>query len=859
MFKQRSQPQYGKGYWAAAGCIVFFACVFFGVSNYSELPNRQFLEETISYSQDISNELYDMEVHFNHYGEIMNGLIATQTPEQVDLLSHDEMLQQLQKQINIMLLQFSEDRRAVMGYFFQLNANKPATDYEVYYNVNTGKKAHISTLMSRVDMENTSKGWNTYYNAFSDTAHMQYMIPLYHGAEYIGFMGVIMDTEYLKELISDNAGKAEFSLLTDTKEVLIHPSYLPGEALSNLYEGKLGVLFADHKEKNAMRIRNNSGKSVLFAYTVLPGGQILLEVQALNVRMARINFLTICAVCIAVLVMTIVQKDYRSGKSTFDSLAEGLISLKGKKLLSEDEENRMKAVIALELGICMMLTFYSLYQAVFLKQIVGFFIGILWSLVIHLFLYKYIKGNVSEAQKFLFVCLMLMIMVIFHIIQGGFGEKGTGAALSWMLGILIFGGFLVKEKWMNHLFGIFVIFLFIDVLLELLVLQNIYYERMFVFVTSLFYAGFALHTGISIYLRDSVAEGEKITLLLEEVRETQTYLIQQEKMAALGKLISGVAHEINTPVGAIKGAAQTMESGLLPMLSLLQRCKEEFEEADYECFFALINMSKNGIRQMKNTIEIRQARKMIGEYLEEIDLPEREEILDMLIGLEITEIDDLIEQGAVLNNPDLCEILRIVSSISGFIVGIQTILFAISRVTRIAFALNSYGYTGISDNVVETDIVKSIENILVLYHNQLKQNIEVIKNYDEDIPKLLGKPDELAQVWTNLIQNAIYAMKEGGKLTIEVKRTDSDWMKVSIQDTGSGIPQSVVERIYDPFFTTKPLGEGSGLGLDISRKVILAHGGTIEVESEIMKGTRFAINLPVQYSKSDDEIKETIG
>ncbi len=858
MSKSGNRRQYGKWFWAAVISIVFFSGVFLGISNYSDIPIHRFMEDTISHSRDISSELYETEVHLNHYGEIVNDLIANDTPAQTDILNHNEILDLLQKQLNIILLQFTEDRRAVMGYFFQLNAVRPSTDYEVYYNGNIDKKAHISTLMSGVDTTNVTKGWNTYYNAFSDTVHMQYIIPLYSGTEYIGFMGVVIDTEYLKEILGANAENAELSLLTDTKEVLMHPDYLPGEALSNLYEGNLGALFAHDEEQKAVRMRNGNGQSVLYAYTVLPSGQILLEVQALSAWMARINLLTICATFISILVLAIVQKDCRTGKSTFDSLAEGLISLKGKRSLSEDEEHRMKAVIALELGICMMLTFYGLYQVIFLRKIIGFFICILWSLVIHLFIFQYIKGKINEIQKFIFVCVMFLVMVVFHIMQGGFGEKGTGAAISWMLGVLIFGGFLVKEKWMNHVFGIFVIFLFIDVLLELSVLENIYYERMFVFVTSLFYAGFALHTGISIYLRESVAEGEKITQLLEEVKETQSYLIQQEKMAALGQLISGVAHEINTPVGAIKGAAQTMESGLIPMLKLLQRCKEEFEEDDYECFFTLINLSENGIQKMQNTIEIRQARKKIGLYLEEIDLPEREEILDMMIGLEITEVEELKNHQKVLENPDLCEILKIVSSISGFIVGIQTILFATSRVTRIAFALNTYGYTGISDKVVETDIVKSIENVLVLYHNQLKQNIEVIKRYDENLPKIYGKPDELAQVWTNLVQNAIYAMKESGCLILEIKREKPDWIVVTVQDNGIGIPESVIEKIYDPFFTTKPLGEGSGLGLDISRKVILAHGGTIDVESENGKGTRFVIKLPMRYAKGD-EIKETAG
>lgn len=857
--------KYGKGYLPAVLTILFLSGIFFVVSNFSSIPEKQVMEEAKEYSTEIAEALYEMEVRFDQYGEILNTLIANHSGSGDPLRSDENKLVVLTEQLNIMLRQFTEERNMVTGCFFELNAAVPSTEYEFYYDQKTGKEAHISALMSTVDVKNVNDAfaksreslWKTSYNAFTDAVYLKYLIPLYEGDEYIGFMGVVVNPDELRDVIAAEENGRESGLLTGTGEVLLHSRYQPGTALGTLYDGILVEVLRENESQNYMRIINSEGKSVIFAYITLPGGQIFLEMQELFPKMARANFLILCVAIIAILVITVVHKNKVTGRSILDALTDRIIALKGNRVISEDEENRMRAVIALELSICFMLVVFGFYQIFFERNLAGFLICIVWSLCSYGFTYQYIRGRLAEWQKFLFVCLMFAITVGLHVVSGGFDATGTGITIAWMMGILVFGCFLVKSDRMNYVFGVFVIFLFLDVLLELYFLQNIYYERMLVFVTSLLYAGFSLHTAVSIYLKESISDGKRITGLLEEVKETQSYLIQQEKMVALGQLVSGVAHEINTPVGAIKGAAQTMESGLLPMLRLLRRCREEFEEADYECFYGLVRLASDGIKEMKNTIEIRQAKKELKRYLEEIGIPEREDILEMLIRLEITDVDKLKEQKGVLSNPDLCEILKIVVSLSGFIVGIQTILFAISRVSRIIFALKSYAYTDVFNETVEFDLIKNIENILILYHNQVKQNIEVIKEYDDEIPLIAGKPDELAQVWTNLIQNAVYAMKEGGVLTIRVRMRKKQWIEVSVEDTGAGIPESALEHIYEPFFTTKPLGEGSGLGLDISRKVIEAHGGTIRAESRLQEGTKFFVTLPYgqRYMEQNEEMK----
>jgi signal transduction histidine kinase len=135
-----------------------------------------------------------------------------------------------------------------------------------------------------------------------------------------------------------------------------------------------------------------------------------------------------------------------------------------------------------------------------------------------------------------------------------------------------------------------------------------------------------------------------------------------------------------------------------------------------------------------------------------------------------------------------------------------------------------------------------------LYHNQIKQNIELICDYDEDVPLLMCHPDELNQVWTNLIHNALQAMDYKGKLAISIKVVDKD-IVVAVKDSGCGIPEDIMERIFEPFFTTKSAGEGSGLGLDIVRGIIEKHGGRIEIDTKVGKGTTFTVYLPLERTE----------
>ncbi|MDY7013343.1 MAG: ATP-binding protein, partial [Cyanobacteriota bacterium] len=173
----------------------------------------------------------------------------------------------------------------------------------------------------------------------------------------------------------------------------------------------------------------------------------------------------------------------------------------------------------------------------------------------------------------------------------------------------------------------------------------------------------------------------------------------------------------------------------------------------------------------------------------------------------------------------------------------QTISTATDKAAKVVFALKTYVRCDPSAEKIVAKVTEGLETVLTLYHNQLKHKVEVIRRYEDNLPAIACYPDELNQVWTNIIHNALQAMDHRGTLTLEVWQQDRH-LCVSITDSGPGIPLEIQDKIFQPFFTTKPAGEGSGLGLDIVGKIVEKHQGRIELESAPGR-TTFRIWLPV--------------
>jgi signal transduction histidine kinase len=328
---------------------------------------------------------------------------------------------------------------------------------------------------------------------------------------------------------------------------------------------------------------------------------------------------------------------------------------------------------------------------------------------------------------------------------------------------------------------------------------------------------------------------------LDNLKQAQNKLIESEKMAALGQLIAGVAHEINTPLGAIKSSGNNIDASLKSTIDKLPEVFKILSKDEEELFFELIEKATEN-RTIMTTREERKIVKSISKELSELSIDNNRTLATAFMKLNI--VDDVKKYLPILQHDKSKYILDTASGIADLNNNTKNINTAVERASKIIFALKSFSRYDHSGETVETDIVENVETVLTIYQNQIKQNVELIRDYEPNLEKIACFPDELNQVWTNLIHNALQAMSGNNRiLTIGIKRVKSHQV-VSIGDNGSGIPKEIQDKIFNPFFTTKKAGEGSGLGLDIIKKIVEKHKGEISFETQKDIGSTFYVKIP---------------
>ena len=341
-------------------------------------------------------------------------------------------------------------------------------------------------------------------------------------------------------------------------------------------------------------------------------------------------------------------------------------------------------------------------------------------------------------------------------------------------------------------------------------------------------------------LQQSLQEkNQDLATAIHQLQTAQEHLIQSEKMAALGQLIAGIAHEINTPLGIIGSSIDNIAIFWDDNLEKMPQFFQQLSGESQSYFLSLLYRATHQQTLFTSKEKRKFKQQLIGELMAE-GVAEADEIADTLVDMEI--YDNIESFLPLFKLPDWELILNTAYQFSSFKRSISLIQRATAKSGKVVFALKSYAHFDSKEQKVQANLNEGIETVLTLYQNQLKKGIEVVKIFG-DLPKIVCYPDDLNQVWTNLIHNALQAMDYKGVLTIETQQQEGN-IVMKFTDNGTGIPPEIIPKIFQPFFTTKSAGEGSGLGLDIVIKIVEKHEGKVAVES-VPGNTTFTVSLPI--------------
>jgi signal transduction histidine kinase len=340
--------------------------------------------------------------------------------------------------------------------------------------------------------------------------------------------------------------------------------------------------------------------------------------------------------------------------------------------------------------------------------------------------------------------------------------------------------------------------------------------------------------------------------LTSRLRNNESVLMQNEKMAALGTLAAGLAHELNNPAAAIRRSAAQLRDALTEREHLaaeLSTLTNDPHQAKMISILQEETAKRTTTPVPSDPLSLSDQEDELQEWLEDHSVEQVWELAPVLIsfGWEREELERLTEHFSTIQLPVVVQWLAASSSVYGLLEEVGTSAEAISEIVR---AVKTYSYLDQAP-IQEVDLEESLENTLVILRPKIKPGISIARDYAEDMPRIEAYGSELNQVWTNIIDNAIDAVRGQGELVLRTYAKDDDVIVVEITDNGPGIPPEIQPRIFEPFFTTKAPGVGTGLGLHIAYNIVVhKHHGQIQVASKPGE-TRFRVTLPIRLAKGN--------
>ena len=319
---------------------------------------------------------------------------------------------------------------------------------------------------------------------------------------------------------------------------------------------------------------------------------------------------------------------------------------------------------------------------------------------------------------------------------------------------------------------------------------------------------------------------------------------QREKMMALGRLSAGLAHELNNPATAMRRAAANLSDQLTRLPALVRdMLRHGLDEAAINAVDDLQRLARERESVARTALERSECEEDLLVWLDDHGVTDTSEVAGTFADSGLTVVDLERVEGKVADTV-LADVLvwvgrgleadRMVAEVSS----------SAGRISELIASVKTYSHMDRSPEHKPTDLREGLDNTLTMLAYKLKtKDIRLVRDYQDDLPMIAGNAGELNQVWTNLVDNAVDAMNEGGELRITATRCDAH-VEVKVIDDGPGIAETIKSRIFEPFFTTKGVSEGTGLGLDIALRIVRTHQGQIDVESTPGR-TEMCVRLPL--------------